>query len=362
MKRRPFAILGSVLFAAIGLGLGYGVGRFLKSSGAAPHLSPWVLLGLPVVVWLVIALHEMGHVIGGWNSGFQLAFFAVGPLKIYRDYNRLRVRYNSSPALWGGVAATAPRGSQLPSAPFMRQAMLRVVAGGPLLSLGGTLLLIPAALLLPAYPSLAVLIGAAGLMSFFIALATSIPVSTGGFLSDGARLLQLLRGGEDADRWAYLGVLSGLSLTVRPRDWPAAIVLSCAREGDTSYDGISAAWLRSSWHEDRGEFEAARQWLEQALASIDHWPKPARPLLHASAACLYATLGDAARARPHLEAARQPGFLDKDHLHLAEATVLESEGRRAEAQASARKGLALIPSEATGFALLHREKLSKIAL
>jgi hypothetical protein len=362
MKNRPTLILGTLLFTVAGLGLGYAFGRLLKSSGAAPHLSPWVLLALPFVVWFVIALHELGHVLGGWNSGFQLAFFAVGPLKIYRDYNHLRVAFNRSPTLWGGVAATAPRGSQPPSTPFMRQAMLRVVAGGPLLSLAGTFLLIPATLLLSASPSLAVVIGAAGLMSFFIALATSIPVSTSGFLSDGARLLQLLRGGQAAERWAYLVVLSGLSLTVRPREWPADIVLACARQGDTTYDGISAAWLRSTWHEDRGEFEEARQWLEQALAAIDHWPKPARPLLHASAACLYATLGDAARARPHLEAARQPGFLDKDHLHLAEATVLESEGRRAEAQASARKGLALIPAEATGFALLHREKLSKIAL
>lgn len=362
MKNRLTLIIGTLAFLFTGGGLGYFLGRFIKSSGLAPHLSPWLLVALPLVMWLVVALHELGHVIGGWNSGFQLSFFAAGPLKIHRGFNGLRISFNRSAGLWGGVAATAPRGSQPPSAPFMRRAMLRIVAGGPLMSLAGALLLIPASLLIRVSPSTGAVLGLAGLMSLFIALATSIPVVSGGFLSDGARLKQLLRGGDSADRWAYLAVLSGLSLTVRPRDWPGDVVQACARSGDTSYDGISAAWLRSSWHEDRGELDEARQWLEEALQAIENWPKPARPLLHASAAYLYATLGDAARARPHLESARQAGFVEQEHLYLAEAAVLASEGRREEARESARRGLAQIPPQATGSALIHREKLTQIAL
>ena len=255
-----YKLIPATLLVAAGLGLGYALGRLLKLSGGAPHPSPWVLLALPLVALLMIALHEFGHVLGGWSAGFALDFYAVGPLKIYRGYQRLHLGWNRSLALWGGLAASSPRGPQPPAPAALRRAMLRVVAGGPLLSFAGSLLLIPAALLLWSSPSLAVILGAAGLMSFFIAVATAIPVKTSGFLSDGARFRQLLRGGEAADRWAYLAVLSGLSRTVRPRGWPAELVEACTTAGCLTYDGIAAAWLRSSWHEDRGELAEARLW------------------------------------------------------------------------------------------------------
>jgi hypothetical protein len=348
-------ILGALLLGAAG---GYLGGKSLKQSGV--KLDPWFLAGLPLALWLVIAWHELGHLLGGWSSGFRFALFAVGPLRIDRVHDRIRVGWNRSAALWGGVAASTPVGPRSESTAAMRRAMMRVVAGGPLLSLIGTALLIPASMLLQSNPSLAVLLGLSGALSLMIALATFYPNSMGGFQSDGARLMQLWRGGEEAERWACLASISGLSMLRRPRDWPEELVLAGSRGAVDSNDGVSAAWLRASWHEDRGELPEASEWVSRALEAMEFWPKPARPLLHATAAYIRARMGDATAARAHLNQAMAPGFLEKEHRLLAEAAVLLAEGKASEARSIAGKALQELP-ESGEAAAATREKLLRLS-
>lgn len=349
-------VLGALL---VGAAAGYFGGKSLKQSGV--KLDAWILAALPVAFWLVIAWHEFGHLLGGWSAGFRFALFAAGPLRIDRVHGRVRVRWNRSAALWGGVAATAPPGVGMETAEHMRRAMMRVVAGGPLLSLAGAVLLVPGSILMPSDPSLAVLLNITGALSLMVGLGTLIPNSMAGFQSDGARLLQLWRGGEEAERWACLALLSGFSASRRPRNWPEELVISGSRGALESNDGVSGAWLRATWHEDRGELPEASEWISRALAAGEFWPKPARPLLHATAAYVRARVGDATAAREHLDQAAAPGFLEKEQRLLAEAAVLLAEGNAAGARAIAGKALQEIPESGGEAVVAVREKLLRLS-
>lgn len=359
--RSPLITLALFLaMALLGAALGYYGGKLLKQSGAKLALSYWHVAFTPLAFLLIAAWHELGHLVGGWLSGFRFTLFIVGPLKIERTHNRTKLGLNRNLSLAGGLAASSPPpGTRLNTAD-MKRALFRIVAGGPLFSTLGALLLVPSSLLLASLPGLAIALGITGALSLIIALVTMIPLRTSGFRSDGARLLQLLRGGEAAQQWAQLAILGGFIYTVRPRDWPRELVTSIARIGDRSFDAVSAAWLRACHHEDRRELDDAKLWIEEALTGKDEWPKAARYALHATAACIYAARNEAASAREQFALLKSGGLLPKDQILYAEAMVLSAEQQREPALDTARKALALIPASAQGTAEQQRENLLRI--
>ena len=73
-------------FAIAGMWFGHTIGGVLKKGGTISALQGWHLAAFVPVTLLVIAWHELGHVVGGWLSGFRLVLFAVGPLKIERIF------------------------------------------------------------------------------------------------------------------------------------------------------------------------------------------------------------------------------------------------------------------------------------
>lgn len=346
--------------ALLGAGLGYYGGKLVKQSGAKLALSYWHVAFMPLAFCLIVAWHELGHLVGGWLSGFRLTLFVVGPLKIERTHDRLRLTLNRNLSLAGGLAASSPPPGTRLNTEDMQRALLRIVAGGPLFSTLGALLLVPSSLLLASLPGLAIALGITGALSMFIALATMTPLSTGGFRSDGARLLQLIRGGEAAQQWAQLAILAGFTYTVRPRDWPRELVTAIARFGDRSFDAVSAAWLRACHHEDRRELDDAKLWIEEAIAGKDEWPTAAHSTLHATAASIYAARNEAASAREQFALLKPGGLLPKDQILYAEALVLFAEEQRQPALDTARKALALIPASAQGTAEPQRESLQWI--
>lgn len=304
---------------------------------------------LAPLAWAVLAWHELGHAVGGWISGFQMVLFTAGPLKLIREGSSLRVQWNDRMSLWGGLVAMAPLDGKRRDMATMRRAMIRVVAGGPGFSLvGGAAGLAGFVGLVERAPTLAFCCGFVGVFSFVIAMLTLIPVSMGGYRSDGLRLLTFLRGDSaTAERWCTLAVLSGLSQTLRPRDWPVECVMACgAVQGERSNDGVSAAWLRAVYHEDRGEWSEARVWAEEAVEGEEAWPEVGRPILRMTAAMVCARLGDAAEARRHLNGVREGGLVSRYAMRYAEAVVLGGqEGREDEAVAAAEEALGLVGSQ-----------------
>jgi hypothetical protein len=347
---------------AFGSLIGTLLAKLQKGSPVPAEQRIWFLIAVPLVIFGVIAWHELGHLIGGWLSGFQFMFYAVGPLRIDRHGDGVKVSFNKTLALWGGIAASMPR--RKVSIDEMRQGMLRMVAGGPGASIVGGVVGLGAGLLIRVEQPLAsMLLMTFGAISSVTALATAIPNAVGGFVSDGARILQLLRGGAKADRWAAVGALSAMSTSgIRPREWPSELVEQATSLKDGAYDDVSAAWTRFNFHSDKNENDLAEEWLDYTLAIADAWPASARQLIHADAAFFYAQVKrDSSKGREFLDlATKRSGFLKKHQLALMEAAVLESEGQVEQALAAVERGFQALPATEDPTSTPFREKLEQV--
>lgn len=339
--KRYREILVGLAFAPIGMVVGYGIGKVIKlEKGTLPDFGIWLIVALAVNSFLVIAWHELGHVLGGLLVGFRFYLYAVGPLRVDRGPAGLEWKFNRNLSLWGGIAAAAPDPEKANSLSDLRPKMFSLVAGGPVASLLGALLLWPAMQSWRTDPWFAMVTGTFGILSILIFFATMLPVKTGGYMSDGSRILHLLAGTAASDRWMTSVMISTNALAIRPREWPEEWMEAITKDVSEDYDGIMALWLRYSWHSDREEHQAALYWLEKALAAVDKWPEAARPIVYQSAADYYARVEkDPVRAREFFNQANRPGFVAPPLLALSEAGVLAVEGRKDEAQGAIERAL-----------------------
>ncbi|MCX6612433.1 MAG: M50 family metallopeptidase [Acidobacteria bacterium] len=332
-----------LLFAPVGLAFGYIIGKALKGSAKDLQIGLAIIPITIIALWLVLAAHELGHVIGGRLAGFRFYLYAVGPLRIDGVNGSLEIKFNRNASLWGGIAAAGPDPHQVPEYEDLRKKMLMLVSGGPIVSLLGGLAFFPALAIWPSNQYLAAGLIVFAIGSLSIALVTMLPINNSGFVNDGARILQLASRNDAGRRWVWSAALGAISMSVRPRDWPAELVDSTTQNVEPTYDGIMAMWTRYGYHLDRQEFELARQWLDRALANVDAWPAAARPIIHAGAADFYARIEvDLKRARIHLGEANKPGFVTKEAVAVAESAVLVAEGKYPAARESlklARKSL-----------------------
>jgi hypothetical protein len=331
---------------AVAAALGYGVVRLLLPTGeeARPEASPWLWLAIPMALWLVILVHELGHVIAGLSQGFRFLLLAVGPLWLERSTGGLRLRFNRLLATWGGLAATVPVDLH-----DLDRRMARMVIGGPLASLGLAILGVPLLLAVRAEwlgpvglwepVALVVAVGSLGIF-----LVTLIPGQAGkGLRTDGRRWLDLRRGDERARAEAAMLALTAASVGgVRPRDWDRDLLERAACFGDQSTVDASAFLLLHEFHLDRGEIDEAREGLERALDLWSELPSLMHASLAVTAAYFEARHGDLATARRWLEEAKGP-LVEDWQLRLAEAAVAAAEGRPDAARERVGAGLEALP-------------------
>lgn len=333
MRKQALTLFAS----AIGGGL-VGAGLVKVTGGAASAVVPGPgVLGVALVLYLLcVVAHEAGHVAAGAFAGFRPLLLVAGPLRIEWTSGRTRVRLNRSLALAGGLALCAPVGVH-----DLRRRTMVLVAGGPIASLMlGAQCLAVWSVLSPMFDDragfgamamFALLLG--GVISVAVGLITLVPMRAGGFYSDGARLLRLMRNDEETAREVALLALMGLMLGgTRPRDWRAELVRSAVSIRDDGPFEASALQFAHIHALDTGDIEAARSYLEETLVRVERLPAAARAALHRAAAVFFALYdGDAARARGCLEASG-PGtsLMEAPHERLlAEAAVLLAEGDRA---------------------------------
>ena len=102
-------IVTSVIVTAGLFGLGFLSGgliaRLTLFDSDADVSLPLLLFIAIGGMFSVILTHELGHLVGGRLVGFQIRLLVVGPLKIDRIDQRLRISLNRSHAHAGGVAA-----------------------------------------------------------------------------------------------------------------------------------------------------------------------------------------------------------------------------------------------------------------
>lgn len=333
-------LLASAAFGGACLTLGYLLGK------AAPEL-PWLrhkldalsavdLLVVPMLIFLVLAVHEIGHLLGGFSRGMRFLLLIIGPFQWTRAQDGVVFRWNRRIGLMGGLAAATPDPTQ-PLVPQLRP----LVAGGPLASLLLGVLGLVGSLWLDGRPGSYLVIVA--FMSLMIFVVTALPMHAGGFMSDGMQFVELRRGGSSVTERQILMRLMGISLGgIRPRDWDPALVQEAASIESTVPMRRIAGRVFGLYHAmDRGDpaqLHAHATWLAQHL---DGYPDGFRQSIALELCLLAAQAGDLDGARAWWQRSRG-GVVDSARRSLVEASLAALEGdatRCRAALAEARKAL-----------------------
>jgi len=315
-----FALLG----AAVGSGLawlGIYTGRnLLPLRAALDAVNAWDLLLLPVSILLVLAVHEAGHLFGGYLRGMRFLLYIVGPFQLTRTTSGIRFSWVFNLGTFGGLAAAAPD----PDRPIRPQ-LLSLIAGGPLASLA--LALFGTGLLFMADGRMA----AHGLFIAFVSasifLVTVIPSRAGGFMSDGMQFIDVLRGGDAVlERQQIMTVMAQSMAGIRPRDWQADwLEQSVQSDSADPLRRVAVRQLAMLAAEDRGDAATADAHAEWLAEHTDDYPQGFRQSLTLEL-CLHALArGNPNGARMWM-AQSKGGIVDKARRALAEAELAFAEG------------------------------------
>lgn len=174
-------------------------GLAAATSMPAPVLITLAILFIPAF-FFVIALHEVGHALAGVWMNFDFRMYVVGPFLWDKEQNGWKFKWNKNVNTSGGLVICIPTSSDNVSKRFSIYA-----AGGPIASLLTALM---AYGIYKVFQQLAFgsqvgqiftyLWMVIAFLSAAVFVVTSIPLHAGGFSSDGARIIRLLRGGDTA--------------------------------------------------------------------------------------------------------------------------------------------------------------------
>ncbi len=338
-RKRP--IKTWLLGLAFGVGggvFGWGVGHFATRGGwlvsRLDPLSAIDLLALPLLAFVVLLVHEVGHLAGGLSRGMRFMLLIVGPLRLRRTVSGIKLDWFVRGETLGGLAAVMPDMTRP-----MRGQMLSLIAGGPVASLLLTALALAAAAVtdgrLSAYLTLL------GLLSIPIFVVTALPMRAGGFLSDGRQFLELLRGGRAVEQRtmliaAYAQALSG----VRPRDRdPVLLERALALRGEEPLRDISAAMLAFQVALDRRELAAAGEWVDVLAEGHDAYPAGFRQSIACDIAYFAARYRHDPAAAAGWYARAKGGVVEKSQRALTEAAIALATGDAAAALHSVERGV-----------------------
>ncbi|WP_378183554.1 M50 family metallopeptidase [Aquimarina sp. SS2-1] len=165
-----------------------------------------LIIGTIVLSFVVIGIHELGHLITGLFQGFKFQLFVIGPLGIKREDDKTKLYLNKNLGYYGGIAATIPSADH----PDNAQKFANVILAGPITSLFLAIILISIGYFFE--KPLQSLLYTSGLISIGIFFATTIPSKSGMFFSDRKRYQRLTKPGKDQDvELALLRILGNYS-------------------------------------------------------------------------------------------------------------------------------------------------------
>jgi hypothetical protein len=255
----------ATLLAAVA---GYFAGQFMWARwGRAQHfpfnrgLLFWFFFLAAALI--ETALHEAGHATAGLALGMKLRIFLVGPFQWRVRDGRWKFQFLPGKFLsLGGAAGVVPTNP--------RQSLwceICMIAAGPLASLCTGLIALVAALHAkgtpyePAWQFLS-FVATFGLVSFAVNL---VPVRPEALYSDGARIYQLLSGGQWADLHRALAIVQSTAVTpLRPRDYDIEAIQRASRSFTQGRQALLLRLLASSHFLDSGNLPQAREALAEA--------------------------------------------------------------------------------------------------
>jgi len=347
-------LLAALVTGGVGAAVGLQFGRRVLTAERTFSLHPLDALGLLSLMVLVIAVHELGHVAAGLLGRMRFLMLTAGPVSVTRSNHRLRVRLNTSVNLWGGLAVMLPT-----SMSRFRERFAMMVAGGPAASL---LLACVGALIAFGTDGRANFYGMAlGLLSGGICFVTSMPMTFGGFTSDGGQLLALRRADAGAELRAMLTTLASASLTgTRPRDADAALVQQAL-----TTDGPAPMRLRLQLFAALRALDSgadAAPHFEALLPLFPELPAGQRQGVALWIAWYYSAMRHDVATAVAWEASAVGGFVEPVQRDLTTAAIARARGDDAGARAAAARGLAREVGIDAGGVQLTRDLLRQAAM
>ncbi len=323
-KAQTFAIIA--VFAGLGMAAGYLFGKALKQapqfSQRIDSLAWWDLLLIPVSFLFVLAVHEAGHLLGGFRRGMRFLLYIVGPFQWSRTQSGIRFNWLFNLGTFGGLAAATPD----PDKP-LRPQLLSLIAGGPLASMMLAILGLAAFIGFDGrFAAHALIIG---LLSFFIFLVTAIPSRAGGFMSDGKQFLEVMNGGEAVmERQRFTTLMAQSMAGIRPREWDADW-LQPATENNSSdpLRRVATRQMAMLAAQDRGDTASANAHADWLAEHYQDYPLGFRQGLTIEL-CLHALArGNPTAARMWMGQSKG-GVVDKSRRALAEAELAFEDGNK----------------------------------
>ena len=352
-----------LLAFALGVGLVLGLITLFPDSapsptadeGGAASSTVATIAFVVVAAFLALAVHEIGHAIGGRLHGMRLGMLIVGPVHIQREPDgRLTWRLNRRLSLAGGVVSSVPESTQ-----GLRRAMLSFSAGGPVTNIVVGVLVLATYALTDLQDTAAVqgtlqdaLAGAVfllGVVSFGIGFVTLLPIDQGAFVNDGKRILKLLRPGASADAYAAVMAVGAYAVAqVRPRDRDPGLVAQAASLADGSHEDLAGRLAAHAHALDQGDVEVAAEHIRYLWDHRAEAHPAYQPVIDLAAAYFEAAYGgDAASARSRLDGAGKSALLNLDPTARTrtEGAVLLAEGDVKGAFEKFREAYATLASE-----------------
>ncbi len=264
--------------------------------GRPPILRQWILIDFPHwvlghwresgiifiavsalgVCFAMVAVHEIGHVLGGLCAGFRFSSLRIGPLQFDRPF---RMSFHRGPgAAINGVANIIP----VTTDKLALRGLMMVLAGPAANILSGC-----AVLLLPFTKGFS-----SGLFIFASianGLSDLLPFQSRLGVSDGRRIGMLLRNRERGERWLALTKLGAeLQEGAMPEALPADFLAKAIAVRDHSEDTVTAhAFAYSAAFHQHKDVEAGQR-LETCLQYSSYAAPALREALMSDAAVFQA--------------------------------------------------------------------------
>lgn len=345
-------VLSGIMLAVIGAVMGFTIASIVLD-GEETVSTPlyYKLLNIPLIViayFVVIGIHELGHLLGGWSQKFAFRFITVGPFMLEREASRLKFKWNRQLNPLGGLALSLPEDQH-----NLVKRYTIFIAGGPiasilwgLLMLAGTTQLSFNQALLPWYLfDSFMLINC--LLSFSIGVASLIPLKEGGISSDGAKLLNFAMGGHSAKVEAtFIKYLAMATSGIRPSMMdprPAEELINALPDSDMKAYFHSILY---NHYQDIKELDKAAYHLDEYLKEADNIPKGYVASLYLEKAWFEA------RYNKNLEQALEYFHKEKFGVMIPKAQIL-----RTEAAIALEKKDIILASEKINQALIELPKL-----
>lgn len=172
-----------------------------------------IIIGVIIIMHFVLFIHELGHVVMGLLQGFRFELLVVGLLGIKREEEKIKIYFNKNFGYYGGLGLVVPKDDSSDNLKIYANILL----AGPIASIVFAVM----CFFMVSYLAnpFGIIVFTAGIASFGIFLATTIPSRSGMFYTDRKRYQRLMTPGKDQEvELAMLTILGSYAMNQSYKD------------------------------------------------------------------------------------------------------------------------------------------------